>query len=319
MSDTNHIREIMLRYLNGESSEEESTVLKQWIAESKSNAEEFDLVKNIWNDSTEAGLLQVDTDKAWQSVKAQITGKEAKVVTLFSLKKILAVAAAILIVAGVYFVFFRPSKIIWQETLAQNDNKRIQLSDGTVIILRKGSKLSLPENYGNSSRRVKLEGEAYFEVKHNEKIPFSVATANSFVEDIGTAFLLRSTHSIEQVTVMEGAVSFSGKKENKKLLIIKAGESAVLINEIPQPKIVDTANLLSWNSKTLIFNNTSLQRVARDLENYYQVNVEIAGNLESIEITAEFRNESLEQVLKELRLFTGLKFQLDDGRILISK
>ena len=47
MSDYNHIQALMLRYLNHESSNEESRALELWINESNANAEEFELVKNI--------------------------------------------------------------------------------------------------------------------------------------------------------------------------------------------------------------------------------------------------------------------------------
>lgn len=319
MSDNNHIQEIILRYLNGESSKEESAILEQWIAESESNAQEFEVIKKLWTNTSEAALIPVDTDKAWDSVSARTMGKEAKIVKLFAWKKAIAIAASIIIIAGIFYFYLQPSAIVWKDTLAQNDNKRIQLSEGTVITLRKGSKLSLPENYGKNIRQVRLEGEAFFEVTHDTQNPFSVITPKSIIKDIGTAFLVQSLDSTEQVTVTEGEVSFNDKKESKTPVVLRAGESAILKNEIPQRKIIDTSNLLSWESKTLIFNNTPLSLVTGDLENYYKVDIEVTGSLDSIQITAAFRDEPLEQVLKELRLFTGLNFKLEGRRVLVSK
>lgn len=318
MSDNNHIQDIMLRYLNGEATDEETTTLLEWIEESKANAAEFDLVKNLWSDSAEATLIDVNTDKAWQTVGMQTVEKEKKAMRLFSWKKTLAIAASIIVVIGVVFFFLQPDQTTWEITYARHSNKTIRLSDGTIISLRKGSKLSVPEDYEKAAHKVKLYGIAFFEVKHNIRKPFTVITPNSVIRDIGTAFIVRSYDSISQVTVLEGKVSFAGKKK-KHTIKLHAGESAILKNDIPQRKVIDTANALSWKSKILIFNNTPLSQVAKDIENYYSIAVELPEELQSIQITAEFNNELLKQVVKELNLFTKLKFEQKDDTLFISK
>lgn len=319
MSDTNHIQQIILRYLNGESSDEEETKLQLWVTESSTNEEEFNLIKSIWNDTSNAAWKQVDTEKAWRAVSTHTTLNQTKVVSMFSWKRAITIAASIILILGLLYIFNRPDPIVWNETLALQDNKRIELADGTVVTLRKGSKLSLPENYGSTIRQTRLEGEAYFEVTHNTTLPFSVVTDKSIIRDIGTSFLVQSTDSLEQVTVMEGEVSYTNKKESKLPLNLQAGESAIIKNEMPQQITVDTTNLLSWESKTLVFNNTPLSLVVADLKNFYQVDVEMTENIGQIEITAIFKNESLEQVLKELRLLTNLKFQKNENKLFISK
>lgn len=75
MSNSSQIQEIILRYLNGESSPEEVSTLQQWIEMSDENKAEFELIKNIWADSEDAALLPVDTEQAWQSLNTKITEK----------------------------------------------------------------------------------------------------------------------------------------------------------------------------------------------------------------------------------------------------
>lgn len=319
MPDNNHIQEIMLRFLNGESSDEEAKALQEWIDENPSHKDEFELTKRLWTDSADAALLPVDTDKAWQQVSAQTIGKQAKVVRLFPWKRVVAIAASVILIVGGYYFFNQSRQTQWNETLADNGNKKIELPDGTQIMIRKGSKLSVPDDYGDGRREVKIEGEAYFEVKHDAKNPFAVLTTKSIIRDIGTAFLVHSTDSVEVVTVMEGEVSFAAKQQNEKPLLLKAGESAVLKNNVPRKETADTANVLSWSSGVLRFNNTILSLVAADLEDYYEVQVELPDSLRDVQITAEFRNESIDQVLKELQLFTGLKFERSGKVVVISK
>ena len=319
MGENIHIQEIMLRYLNGEQTPEESRQLEQWITDNPSNAEEFDLIKKIWADTSSAALIPVDTHLAWQHVKAKIMGRETKIVKMFPWKRAMAIAASLLLVISVAYFLLKPKEIEWRETFAQKANLEIKLEDGTKISLRKGGKLSIPENFGKEIRQVKLEGEAFFDVVHNAQNPFSVITANSLIKDIGTLFLVQSTGIIEQVTVMEGEVSYTTKRETQPAILLKAGESAVNVKEKVQRKNVDTSNLISWSTRILTFNNTALTIVAKDLKNYYNIEIEIAGNLGIHKITAIFNNEPLEQVIKELGLLTGLAIKMQGNKLLISE
>ena len=82
---------------------------------------------------------------------------------------------------------------------------------------------------------------------------------------------------------------------------------------------MDTSNLISWSTRILTFNNTALTIVAKDLKNYYNIEIEIAGNLGIHKITAIFNNEPLEQVIKELGLLTGLAIKMQGNKLLISE
>lgn len=319
MSSNLHIQEIMLRYLNGETTADESQLLQDWIREDPSHAEEFKLTERIWTDTAEAALLKVDTEKAWQSVSAKTVNKSAVRISTFSWKRMISIAASVLLVAGALYYWFQPAAINWSTTVASNGTKQLQLADGSEILLRQGSKLSLPDNYGLQLRQVKLEGEAYFKIKHNEQIPFSIETSRSIIRDLGTAFLVQSTGATEQVTVMEGEISYAAIHQQETPVVLRAGESALMQQNGPQKNNIDTANILSWSSRILIFNNTPLSKVAGDLRNYYSIEVDVPENLQTFPVTAEFRDEPLEQVIQELHLLTGLQLEKQDNKLVISK
>ncbi|HWJ92025.1 MAG TPA: FecR domain-containing protein [Flavisolibacter sp.] len=319
MSSNSQIQEILLRYLNGESSSAETEAVLQWINESKANADEFELLKRLWLDSAEVAVHRMDVDRAWRNVHAQTIERQPRAIAMFPWKKAILIAASIVLIISAYFVFNRSSKTNWTEVRAVDMNKQIQLPDGTAITLRKGSRLSMPDDFGKGGRQVKLEGEAYFEIRHDAQNPFFITTSKSVIQDIGTAFLVQSHDSLEQVTVVEGAVSFAAKGQKQQELKLQAGESAVLEKALPERRMVKTANLLSWKSKTLTFNHTPLAEAAKDLENYYLINVQTADGLGSIQITARFKNEPLDQVIKELQLLTALRFQLKENTLFITK
>lgn len=322
MSSKENIMEIIIRRLNGEASTAEQDELHQWLKEDPAHQSEFDNLRMLWNDSAAAALHSFNTENAWQKVSSHISfPKESKVVPMFPWKKAIAIAASVLVIVGVFYFYNKTSKTEWKDIMAGVSNKSIQLPDGTVITLRKGSKLKIPNNYGKDSRKVQLKGEAYFQVQHDEKYPFYLTTSKSLIRDIGTAFLVESNDSTEQVIVTEGEVSFSDKADKMKELILKAGEAAILKEKNPELKIVKSKNSLAWKTNVLVFDNTDLSLVAEDLKDYYNVDVQLSQDLQadSILVTAQFSNESLENVIKELHLFTGLNFRMHDQTVFVSK
>ena len=64
----------------------------------------------------------------------------------------------------------------------------ITLTDGTVARLNVGSTLVVLGGFGNSERAVRLEGEAFFEVVRDERLPFVVRTDQATVQVLGTSF-----------------------------------------------------------------------------------------------------------------------------------
>lgn len=319
MSSYNNIQEIILRYLNGEATSEEEDQLQRWVKESAANKEELETITILWRDSSAAGLHSFNVERAWEKVHSRTVGKESKIRHLFAWKKAVAIAASIILIASSFYFYNRSSKITWTDTVATTSNKTIALTDGSTITLRKGSTLSMPDNFGNASRNIRLKGEAYFEIRHDDQNPFSITTQKSFIQDIGTSFLVRSYDTLEQVTVMEGSVLFENKDKKGESIQLKGGESVILENGQPFKKNIENSNLLSWKTNTLVFVNKPLQLVAEDLRNYYAVDVYFPAELGSVPVTANFKNQSLEEVVNELHLFTNLRIQLKDHDLYISK
>ena len=322
MSSKENLLEIIIRDLNGEASSEEQEELQQWLQEDTAHQSEFENLRMLWNDSAAAALHSFNTENAWQKISDQILpANKSKVVSMFAWKKAIAIAASVLIIVGIFYFYNKTSKIEWKDIMAEVSNKSIQLTDGTVITLRKGSKLSIPDNYGKNSRKVQLKGEAFVEVKHDENNPFYLTTGKSMIRDIGTAFLVESNDSTEQVMVTEGKISFSGKADKAKQLIVEAGEAAILKDQKPELKMLESKNALAWKSNVLVFDNTDLHVVAEDLKDYYNVDVQLSEDLKAsrILVTAQFKSESLENVINELHLFTSLNFRIQDHTLFISK
>jgi len=85
------------------------------------------------------------------------------------------------------------------------------LDDGTKVWLNAGSKLAFPTKFKGEKREVFLEGEAYFEVKHNPNAPFFVHTGEIAVKVLGTKFNISAyqTDQLIETVLIEGKVAVS--------------------------------------------------------------------------------------------------------------
>ena len=66
---------------------------------------------------------------------------------------------------------------------------KLYLPDGTLVWLNAGSRMTYSQGFGVDNRKVELEGEGYFEVKRNEKVPFFVKTKDLQLQVLGLSLI----------------------------------------------------------------------------------------------------------------------------------
>ena len=123
-------------------------------------------------------------------------------------------------------------------------------------------------------------------------------TAMTEVTVLGTSFQVSEQPDMTEVDVVTGKVRFAAGKEPEPV-ILTAGMSASYSNEKKEIDILkeENPNNLSWKTKQLRFNDTPLEKVIRDLNEYYQV--EIINKVDSPDsrLTATFNDLPLDEVL----------------------
>jgi len=152
-----------------------------------------------------------------------------------------------------------------QETLTNNSGHRItvRLADGTEAILDVASTLNYPSAFTGKERRVALNGQAYFKVKHDAGHPFYVDYAGETTEDIGTEFNIHAyADEPASTTLINGSI-----KVNNTLL--KPGEQ-LTGNQITRANI---EAVTAWLQDQMILHNEKLEAIMRDVARIYQVKV----------------------------------------------
>jgi ferric-dicitrate binding protein FerR (iron transport regulator) len=322
MITANSKKILIARCISGEASVEEYRELQQWIEASKENFSIFQQYKNIWDNSeNEEKLKMIDVEKSYQNVLRRIE-KKSSFSTLWKYWRNIAAILLIPLIAGNILYFeFRPKspvvveKPIYNEIYASfGTRSAINLPDGSSLWLNSGSKITYPEKFTGTERRVFLTGEAYFEVESNPERPFIVETSSLSVKATGTKFNVSGYESDTQtdVTLVSGKVEVkmtdgvnqntSKLKENQHLSFIKnEGTSTITTG--------DTYKYVSWKDGKLIFRDEPMSYVVKKLGQVFNVDIELRGKeLQNYSYRATFVNESLEDILKLLKISSPVDY-----------
>ncbi|MEM6799799.1 MAG: FecR domain-containing protein [Bacteroidota bacterium] len=213
-----------------------------------------------------------------QALEAQVERKNGKPL-LFSRQRYMQVAAAFLILllvgVAIYQFAARGKHMLVQSTFGQI--KEIDLPDGSHITLNANSSIQYDQK---QPRKVKLKGEAYFEVAKRpiSQEEFQVITDDMVVEVLGTSFNVKNRQEETQVYLDEGIVQVKVATEQAEFIEMKAGEFLTYSKSQDQfiaPHKADTKLKTSWKEGSLIFERATLSEVLTALEELYGISFQI--------------------------------------------
>jgi len=185
------------------------------------------------------------------------------------------------------------------------------LPDGTVGWLNSGSSLSYSIPF-NNNRKVTLDGEAWFDVNHNEKSPFEISAGNSKVKVLGTSFNVSAYRGAQyiEVVLQQGKVEFYPDNISQKVLMTPS-QKLVFSNGKIDLTITDPSKYEAWTDGKLVFRGDNMTEVAGRIERWYNVKVILADkDLEKYSFRATFEDDSLEEVLRLLSLTSPIGYKI---------
>lgn len=200
---------------------------------------------------------------------------------------------------------------------AKGETYRLRLPDGSLVWLNAASSLTYAFSLNErGERRVKLSGEAYFEIAKDKAHPFVVSTDRQEVQVLGTHFNVNSylDEPVTATTLLEGSVRVSADGKQK---VLKPGQQAKLGE---RGLVVAEANMAlatAWKDGQMAFKKTDIQTVLRQISRWYDIEIEYQGKVPDYTITGEVsRGESLSSVLKVLAL-SDVHFELKGRKLVI--
>jgi transmembrane sensor len=314
------------RYIKGESDEREREYVELFFINGENNPYlrsrinlDFDqMLREVESPNVKTGHI---LDRIHQVIRKEEIKKNNK-----SLRRILRVymkAAAILLIpllltGGVLFNYLSDKYIknTGEDAVANiyapyGSRVSFSLPDGTTGMLNSGSSMTYHLPF-SQNRNVKLEGEAWFEVKHNEQSPFFIDAGSSVIRVLGTSFNISAYPNEDYVEVVlaEGKVEFLDSFRKQKE-ILKPGERLVNTGGKIDKFNVETEKYSAWTEGRLVFRGDPMPEVARRIERWYNVKVIIADKqINNYSFRATFEDDKLEDVLRYLTMTSPISYKI---------
>ncbi len=265
--------------------------------------------------------------------------------------KWLKVAAVFLIIsAGVVWyknneIQTRPiQNLITSYNTGGAERKKIELPDGTVIMLNARSSLKINKDFNINNREVTLVGEAFFDVTHDKNKPFKVQTSDFDINVLGTTFNVKAYPDEEtsEAVLIKGVIVMEGNKNRGNSITLKPSQK-VTFYKVPQAvpnikrqtvpakypdvtinsytkKSDSTIVEMAWVQNQLEIQDQSFADLRKILERWYNVEIIFTStDLEKYHFTATFKDESLIEVLNALQSAEHFKYEIKGNQIIISK
>ncbi len=185
----------------------------------------------------------------------------------------------------------------------------LTLTDGSRVILAPGSRLTVAAGYGKSGRDVTLEGAAFFDVRHDDALPFTVRTGGAQIRDLGTAFSVKTDAEGDvSVAVTHGVVALSASASQGSAPVeLRAGDRGTLRGErVAVARGTVTDDDVAWTRGHLAYRDASMSEVQADLRRWYGIELQLDGNdLKRRTLTASFPSDSVAKVINLIALALG--------------
>jgi transmembrane sensor len=300
--------DLIVRYLNHPQDENIRAAINSYRTKSAEHEEYFHEVERIWNlSSKSASLNRLNIKQAQANFKRELIKRSYRQSNGFVWFRNIA---ATLILLGVGYWLYNLSSTPAYLTIktAANQQDSVLLVDGSKVILAENSLVRYPVKFAASSREIYLDhGKAFFKIAKDSKHPFSVLMGESKVKVLGTSFNIDYSPSKIDLDVKTGRVLFS-PYHNGTSSILVAGQalSYNITNKQFTTRISQNAD--SWLTKELVFVDTPLEEVCKQLSNYYQRNIVLETNQPLVKkFNATFKSNSLAEVLTVLKETYGFK------------
>jgi ferric-dicitrate binding protein FerR (iron transport regulator) len=343
---------ILSKYIKGSCSPEELRHLQDWLKADAANEDFFqsyveaekdapnieaDEVHEAWEQLKKTHLDHqksieglCETDSMPSNSRGTASGQKWAILSSAAvLVLLITVAAVFMLQRKGYFASIKaPKKIAYQTVTTQKGQQTdLRLKDGTKIKLNVASRLKVPENYGMKNRVVYLQGEAFFNVVHNEKMPFSVKSGLLMIRDVGTQFDISAYDTTNiSIAVKEGVVSVGKISQSHP-------DSVQHLGEVDKNKtgVFDQSGTFSistihnmdlftgWTKGEFVFRDTPFSEVVQRLERRFNVEGEIADpKLKKRTLTATYEDLSLGQILNVLSVSLHVTYKHVHNKIVFN-
>ncbi|MDR1676483.1 MAG: FecR domain-containing protein [Tannerella sp.] len=308
--------ELFEKYMAGEASQEERECMQQWLEADEKNRKEFVALRTLYDIT----LAHMPGDRRHVS-PLQPADRAAR-----PWREWLKIAAAILITLTCSHYFFHPAPAKDEATMQTlyvptGQRAELTLADGTKVWLNSQTTFTFPDCFSTTSREVFLEGEAYFEVTHDETKPFAVHAKSYEIRVLGTEFNVsayNNPYASFEASLLKGSIEVIFPDSNQTVKITPGYCVYEKDCRLATGSIPDYDHFL-WKKGIVSFENERMEDILNQLQLYYDVEIRNENpSIKDLRYTGKFRTkDGIDHVLNVLRIPVGLHYTKDNEANLI--
>lgn len=350
------IRNLLLKYIAGETDEEEVAFVEKWLGNHPEAFQEFEQLWDLWYAvGTATNVFRFNVDEGWNETLLMIRESKIGHKRKRSFKKIIvwgsSAAATLLLFLG--FVFWQEHNKTVDHSLVQPANntflthsknnrdttyirpydtkiqtplgkkRKVKLPDGSIVWMNGGTLIHFHMDQKQGARTLYLRGQAFFNIAHESDMPFVVNMEHATIKVLGTRFNVSAypEDSTVEATLTSGRILFKTTANNQTIKRqIQPGQQ-IAINYLSgrvEVSIVDTTFYTSWKEGKLIFNNQSFKEVARAMEHKYNIKIIFnSPDLQYKKLNGYLQKETLDEALTALKLTLQFDYKIKGNKVFI--
>ncbi len=302
--------ELLHKFFDGLTTKEEEEAIREWLNNSPENKQIFLDERKIY-DSILLNSSVVEENEN-QDVKPHF-----HITPYF--KEFVKIAAIMLVTLLGSWYFFTQDKdaSTAMQTISVPAGQRLNLTlpDGTNVWLNAKTTIQYPVLFNSKERLVTIDGQAYFDVAKNEKVPFIVQSPRGTVQALGTKFdvLDYSNSDTFETMLMEGSVKVSLLKDKNQSILLTPDHKAYLDNGELNALYVNDLSSYLWKDGLISFRNESFAEIMTSFEKVYDITIVVENpKVKEIALTGKFRViDGVEYALRVLQREVNFKFERD--------
>lgn len=261
-------------------------------------SEAFKAFDKINKESQQFNAPPIDKAKSLIEVNEKITfGAKRKLISRLAI----AASVSIMIVSSV-LVFSTKSY-----TTDSGEQMAVTLPDGSTVQLAAKSRLRHKRFFWLNNRKVKLEGEAFFDVQKGDG--FRVQTIHGTTSVLGTRFNVRSRPKRFSVDCFEGKVKVETAKTDQEFVLTPGNGVKLSDGEYKESKV--SGILPAWMTGLSVFANEKLSAVIEELKVQYGINFETGNQNLELLFSGSFVHKDLDKALRSTLMPMGVDYELD--------
>lgn len=325
--------ELLEKYMQGLTTPEEEKALLDWIqhdGDARSTISAF--YEKRWKETPDTGVSAELQYKMLMNIKQNICQHETENQSAAGRKivwmNVMKYAAAILVtmVVSVFsaYYFYSSESDVKNFVVYADKGRRsnLVLPDGTKVWLNSDSKLEYDNTYGVKERKIRLTGEAYFEVAKDKEHRFLVSTGLMDVEALGTAFNVQSYPNEDEITttLLEGKVKISTPGQEAILLPNQQACFGKSSNGLSVIEVENAKYSNSWTKGEFAFNGATLEEIANELSRMYNMEIKFdSDEIKEYNFSGVIKNNSLTNVLEIISLTSPVVYEVVNDSIILDK